>query len=170
MASASVAFVFLTSPLGGTTGLENTLWDHVLRKKQTKEKHSTGVLKRFLLSPSWKTRAANCVHSSHLERGSLICSLLARTTAIKCSERAEQVALKIHCRNHNWDWPYPSEQHRHLVHPSGPRPGQWRCSERKRRHFHFLGCYPSLGIGWSKILRLLQQGRPSWNGVPPGEE
>lgn len=168
MASASVAFAFLTSPLGDTTGLGNTL-----RTCSKKNDNNTAVLETFLLSPSWKTRAASCVHSSHLERGSLICPHWAGTIAIKYPRGGvgeEQVALKIDCRNHSWDWPYPSEQHRHLVRPSGPRPGQWRCSERKRRHFHFLGCYPSLGIDWSKILHLLQQERPLWNGVSPGEE
>lgn len=81
----------------------------------------------------------------------------------------EQVALRTNRGSPSWDWPCPSEQHSHLARPGGPQPGLWRCSGRKRMHFHLRGCYPSLGRGWSRSLHSLQQGRPSWNGVPPEE-
>lgn len=58
--------------------------------------------------------------------------------------------------------------HSHLEHPDGLGSGQWRCSGKRRIHFHFLGYYPSLWISRSQILHLLQQGRPFWNQVLPG--
>lgn len=150
--------------------LTQLVWETTSRTTALRNRAKAAVLELYLLRSSQETqccelRALFTSRAGLTEMSSFTCDCCS-----KISSQGQKFALRIHCRSHNQNWPYPSEKQHCPALPSGWWPGRWRYSERRRRCCHPYDCYPTLGTGWSKILHFLWQGRPSRNGVQPREQ